>query len=377
MNRLWIRFSLVIGIFILILILLPLGTIVVLEEARLVSIIRDSPGDEGIRLQDVPEGLASITAVVSVIGVALGIWLSRGLSAPIVELSNAAKQIGAGNLEERVPILHHSHELDELATSFNSMAADLERSEMVRNNMLADISHELRTPLTVLSGQLRAALDKVYQLDDEELANLYGQTQHLIHLVEDLHLLAQAEARRLPLNKAELDLAELWQELTANFMLLAEEKGVSFTVDIPPDLPSITADSSRLRQLFSNLLANAFRHTPTGGEVAVTASADDQQVSLAIRDSGEGISGEHLAHLFDRFYRVDASRSRDTGGSGLGLAIAKAMVEAHQGTITAVSAGHNQGSTFTIALPLTNPQPAPSTNPTRVQVQDGPNAHQA
>ena len=199
MNRLWIRFSLVIGIFILVLILLPLGTIVVLEEARLVSIIRDSPGDEGIRLQDVPEGLASITAVVSVIGVALGIWLSRGLSAPIVELSKAAKQIGAGNLDERVPILHHSFELDELATTFNSMAADLERSEMVRNNLLADISHELRTPLTVLSGQLRAALDKVYQLDDEELANLYGQTQHLIHLVEDLHLLPQFSKVKLSL----------------------------------------------------------------------------------------------------------------------------------------------------------------------------------
>ena len=352
MNRLWIRFSLLIGSFILVLILLPLGTIVVLEQARVVSITNDGPGDEGIRLRDVPEGLAGITAVVSIIGVALGVWLSRGLSAPIVALSQAAKQIGAGHLEKRVPILNHSYELNELATSFNSMAADLERSEMVRNNMLADISHELRTPLTVLSGQLRAALDNVYQLDEEELANLYGQTQHLIHLVEDLHLLAQAEARRLTLNKGGVNLAELWAELAANFMLLAEEKGVLFTVNIPSELPQITADSGRLRQVFSNLLANAFRHTPAGGSVGVKAWKQSEQLMVAIRDSGEGVASEHLPHLFDRFYRVDASRSRDTGGSGLGLAIAKATIEAHGGAITAVSAGHNQGSTFTITLPI-------------------------
>lgn len=348
MNRLWIRFSVIISSLSLVIILLW----VVIERIDPV-ISRDGFSfDNDIRLYALPGELAETMILVGTIAVILGVWLSHGLSAPIVALSMAAKQIGSGNLQQRVPMPNHSQELDDLARSFNRMAADLENAETLRKNMLADISHELRTPLTVLSSQLRGAIDEVYALDEEKLANLYSQTQHLIHLVEDLRLLAQAEALQLPLAIDSVNLADLWRELDANFSLVAKEKGIRFRVDTMDQLPNLSADPGRLRQVFSNLLANAIRYTPPGGEIVVSSAIEGEEIVLTIRDTGEGIAPEQLPHLFDRFYRADTSRTRDTGGSGLGLAIVKALVEIHQGKILAESAGHNKGSTITIMLPM-------------------------
>ncbi|MEM7332672.1 MAG: ATP-binding protein [Chloroflexota bacterium] len=348
MNRLWIRFSIIISGFSLLIIPIWVG----LDRLDPVISQNGFAFDEDIRLSALPGELAETMIMVSVIAIILGIWLSRGLSAPIVALSKAANEIGAGDLQQRVPVHHHSQELDDLARSFNRMAADLQHAETLRSNLLADISHELRTPLTVLSGQLHAALDNVVALDEEALANLYGQTQHLIRLVEDLRLLAQAEAHRLPLEIRWVNLADLWYELAANFSLVAEEKGIRFGIETMDGLPSISADPSRMRQIFSNLLANAIQHTPADGEVIVSTVIEGDKIALSIRDSGAGITAEQLPHLFDRFYRTDSSRARDSGGSGLGLAIVKALVETHNGEVTAVSAGLNQGSTFTVKLPI-------------------------
>jgi signal transduction histidine kinase len=348
MNRLWLRFSVIISSLSLVIIALW----IVIERIDPV-ISRDGFSfDKDIRLYALPGELAETMILVSTIAIILGVWLSRGLSAPIVALSKATKQIGSGNLQQRVPLPNHSQELDDLARSFNRMATDLENAETLRKNMLADISHELRTPLTILSGQLHAALDKVCALDEEKIANLYGQTQHLIHLVEDLRLLAQAEAHQLPLAIDSVNLADLWRELAANFSLVAQEKGIRFRVDAMDRLPPLSADPGRLRQVFSNLLANAIRHTPSGGEIVVSSAIEGEQIALTIRDTGEGIAPEQLPHLFDRFYRADTSRTRDTGGSGLGLAIVKALVEIHQGKVLAKSAGHNKGSAITVMLPM-------------------------
>lgn len=352
MNRLWVRFSLIITGFSLVITLLWVGSNFLFDRMDLNIGPNGISIDNEFRANDLPEDIAEITVLVGVIGVLLGVWLSRGLSAPIVALSKAANEIGSGDLGQRVPIPNHSQELDDLARSFNRMAAELENGETLRRNMLADISHELRTPLTVLSGQLHAALDKVVTLGEEDLANLYGQTEHLIRLVEDLRLLALAEAHRLPLEIQRVNLADLWRELAANFSLVAEEKGVRFRVDHIDQLPPISADPGRLRQIFSNLLANAIRHTPPGGEIVVSGEQDADQIALTVRDSGEGIAADQLSHLFDRFYRADASRTRDTGGSGLGLAIVQALVEMHHGEISANSAGLNRGSSFTVRLPL-------------------------
>ena len=348
MNRLWIRFSVVISS--LSLVIIALWNVI----ERLDPVI-SSAGlsfDRDIGLLTLIGELSETMALVGIIAVILGVWLSRGLSAPIVAISEAAKQLGSGDLQQRVPVLRHSQELDDLARSFNRMAAELENAEKLRKNLLADISHELRTPLTVLSGQLHAALDKVYALDEEKLATLYGQTQHLIRLIDDLRLLAQAEAHQLPLSLETIQLADIWRELTANYAPVAQEKGIRLRVETMAELPPLAADPGRLRQVFSNLLVNALRHTPSGGEVIVASAIEGDHIALSIRDTGEGITPEQLPHLFERFYRADTSRTRNTGGSGLGLAIVKALVEVHQGKVFAESAGHNKGATITVMLPI-------------------------
>ncbi len=348
MNCLWIRFSVTISSLSLVIITLW----IVVERMDPVISWDGISFDNEIRLFALFGNLAQTMVLVGIIAVILGVLLSRGLSAPIVALSKAAREIGSGDLQQRVPESNHSQELDDLARSFNRMADDLENAEKLRKNMLADISHELRTPLAVLSGQLLAALDKVYELDEEKLANLYGQTQHLIRLVEDLHLLTQAEGQQLPLAIAPVNLVQLWNELSDNFSLDAQEKGIQLSVEGMDHLPKIHADSGRLRQVFSNLLANAIEHTPPGGEIIVSSVIEEEQIALEIRDTGEGITPEQIPHLFDRFYRVDTSRTRDTGGSGLGLAIVKALVEIHHGKVLAEFAGPNKGSTFTVTLPI-------------------------
>jgi signal transduction histidine kinase len=250
-----------------------------------------------------------------------------------------------------VHVQGNTKEIDELTSAFNKMAADLQHASELRNSLMADVSHELRTPLTVLEGNLRAALDHVYELDDEQIANLYEQTRHLIRLVNELRELALAEAAQLPLDQERMDLVRLVHETIAVFEPLAEEKGIKLVAEAPSGLPPVTGDRSRIRQVLHNLLANALRHTPDGGAVIIAGRADAGRVSLSVQDSGDGIEPQQLGHVFDRFYRTDPSRSRETGGSGLGLAIVKAIVEAHGGAVSAASAGVGMGSTFTISFP--------------------------
>jgi len=221
----------------------------------------------------------------------------------------------------------------------------------LRHNLMADVSHELRTPLTVLEGNLRAALDHVYELDDEQIANLYEQTRHLIRLVNELRELTLAEAAQLPLDQQSFDLRLLVQETVAVFEPLAEEEQVQLVVKMAPNLPFISADRSRMRQVLHNLLVNALRHTPEAGQITLSATAVTGRVRLTVQDTGEGIDPQHIEHIFDRFYRTDPSRTRETGGSGLGLAIVKAIVEAHGGSVAAASAGAGKGTIFTIDLP--------------------------
>jgi signal transduction histidine kinase len=216
---------------------------------------------------------------------------------------------------------------------------------------MADVSHELRTPLTVLKGQLRAALDRVYAFDEVDIANLYEQTDHLIRLVNDLHELAQAEANQLPLSKAPTDVSHLLHEVIQTFQPLADEKQITLQSDIVEPLPVMVIDAARIRQVLHNLLGNALQFTSCDGKVMVNALEFNHELRITVRDNGIGIPPQHIAHVFDRFFRVDASRSRDTGGSGLGLAVARAIIEAHGGTLTAQSPGTNQGTAFTITLP--------------------------
>jgi two-component system OmpR family sensor kinase/two-component system sensor histidine kinase BaeS len=285
-----------------------------------------------------------------VVGTAGGIVIGWVTSAPINNLAKAAHRIGKGELDVRVPV-RGSQEMIDLAETFNKMAAELQHAETLRNNLMADVSHELRTPLTVLEGNLRAALDRVVPLDEAEIANLYAQTRHLIRLVNDLRELSLAEAGQLPLEKTTTNLNNLVSETLQALEPLAAEKEITLLGELSP-FPEMNIDSFRIRQVLFNLLSNALRHTPPAGKISVTGSVSGNFITLSVMDTGEGLEADELAAVFNRFYRADKSRSRDSGGTGLGLAIVKAIIEAHGGRVDAKSAGRSQGSSFTLTLPV-------------------------
>ena len=304
---------------------------------------------------DLPAWLAigSLPLFGLLIGILLSVLMSRSVTRPVSQLAEAAQAIGRRELGYRVQT-KGSQELQDLAQSFNRMAEELEHVERTRRNLMADVAHELRTPLAVLDGNLRAMLDGVHALNEEEIALLYEQTHHLNHLVDDLRELSLAEANRLSLNRQEVDIARLVRETAAHFNLLSKEQGVQLTseLDDHPVHPSL--DENRIRQVLHNLLSNAFRYTPRGGTVTITAKRllMDHAMEITVTDTGAGISPEALSHIFNRFYRTEETVSRDQSGTGLGLAIVKAIVDAHGGVISAQSDGRDKGSTFTLRFPF-------------------------
>jgi signal transduction histidine kinase len=267
-------------------------------------------------------------------------------------MEKGADEIAQGQFGYRVPV-KGSAEMQSVAESFNQMAEQLERQEKLRRDMLADVSHELRHPLHVLLGSQQAILDGVYPLTMQEIDRLLEQTRNLSSLVDDLHELAQAEARELSLHMQRTNLSELLYYTTEAFRPLALSGSIELISDIPQSPVYALVDAARVRQVVQNLLVNAIRYTPAGGSVNVSLSiAERDFVKISIKDSGIGIKPENIASIFDRFYREDSSRERVLPGSGLGLAITKALVEAHGGRIEVHSPGVDLGSTFTVFMPV-------------------------
>jgi len=301
--------------------------------------------------------LAALAA--GVVALILGGILVRQITAPLGELAQAADRIAGGDLGTRVEVTG-SDELDRVGSAFNRMAASLSRQEQLRRNLMADIAHELRTPLSVIQGQVEALQDGVFSLTPDALEPVHSNARLLSRLVEDLRTLAHAEAGRLKLNRQPVSLGELVPNLLNSLRPEAEAGEVTLEARVPADLPPVNADPQRLRQILLNLLSNALRHTPAGGTVLVQASLAGSSTSapahllVTVRDSGPGIGPEELPHIFDRFYRGDKSRSRNSGGTGLGLSIAKQLVEAHGGRIWVESPGIGQGSTFSFIIPLSS-----------------------
>ena len=345
MKRLWVRLSLMISGVLFFMFFLQFLTIT-LERTGMKE---DLDGPPDAPPAEIQQRLIGFMAFSVVVGLGGGIVIGRVVSAPITELVKAADKIGKGDLNTRV-FPHGSQEMIDLADRFNKMAQELEHAETLKNNLMADVAHELRTPLTVLEANLRAALDKVYSLDEAEIANLFGQTRHLTRLVNDLRELALAESKQLHLEKYPTDLNALLAETIQALDPLAAEKSVQLIYQ-PTLLPELSVDPTRIRQAVFNLLSNALRHTPSGGEISVAGKQAKSMVFLSVKDSGEGLLPDQLAAVFDRFYRADKSRSRETGGTGLGLAIVKAIIESHGGQVKAYSEGKGKGSEFTIVLP--------------------------
>jgi signal transduction histidine kinase len=262
--------------------------------------------------------------------------------------------IGSRQLDYRIDTTKGGTEIQAVAKAFNGMAERLEKAETVRKNLLADVAHELRTPLTVIQGNLRAMLDGIYPMSEEEIAGLFDQTLHLTRLVDDLHELAQAEANQLTLDIDDVNIAELVQVCASAFRPLVDEKEIKLRPELLGKLPSISADRTRLAQALHNLINNAIQHTSANGTITIQAEHIAESIVIRVSDTGDGIDPIHLPHVFDRFYRTDSSRMRysDQTGSGLGLAIVRAIVESHGGQVHVESDGRDQGSLFTILLPI-------------------------
>jgi len=268
----------------------------------------------------------------------------RRAAAPVGDLIEASGKVEAGDFSTRVPE-SGPREVRALTRAFNAMSARLEETEQQRRSALADVSHELRTPLTVIQGNLEALLDGVYPADAEHVQPILEETRVLERLIDDLRTLTLVEAGSLVLHREPTDLGALLNEVAASYRSRAEQAGISLTVNVADDVPTLDIDPARIREVVSNLLTNALRHTPRDGKVELSAQLVDDHVEVTVHDTGSGIPPAQLDRIFDRFYR-----SPDSPGSGLGLPIAKSLVEAHGGNITAAS-GLGDGTTMRFTLP--------------------------
>lgn len=293
-----------------------------------------------------------VAGVVATATAALtSLFVSRRIVTPLSIMLVATRRISAGRYDERVPA-GEVDELGALSESFNSMAASLQAAEERRLDLIGDVSHELRTPLSTLQGYMEGFMERVVEPSEETWALLYGEAERMRRVVDDLSQLSRAEAGRLELKRAEVFPAEVVRVAIERMLPLFKEKGVEFASAIPENLPPVSADGDRVVQILTNLLSNALRHTPAGGWITVKAEAQGDSVVFKVEDAGEGIASEHLPHLFERFYRVEKSRSREGGGSGVGLAISRALVDAMGGRIWVESPGLGKGATFTFTLPV-------------------------
>lgn len=303
----------------------------------------------------VTEALALAVLVAFLSALILSLFISRLVVAPVREMMDASERIAGGYYDERVGLSASVENLDELgrlAQSFNQMAASLERTEALRSELIGNVAHELRTPLSSIKGYMEGLIDGVLPAEPETFQQIEREAERLQRLVQDLQELSRVEAHAFELKLLPTPVTRLVDTVVARLAHQFEDKRIVLTTDIPSDLPAVQADESRIGQVLLNLVGNALQYTPAGGAVSIRAYRDGHQVRLVVEDTGIGIAPEHLAHVFERFYRVDKSRSRAGGGSGIGLTIAQHLVHAHGGEIQVASSGPGQGSTFSFTLPV-------------------------
>jgi histidine kinase len=292
---------------------------------------------------------AGIAALAS--AVVLSLILSRGVTSQVQAMSTAAERIAAGQYQERVRI-QGMDELSQLASRFNDMARKLDEVESMRRNLIADVSHELRTPLTAIQGSMEGLIDGVLPETSETYEQIHDEAKRLNRLVDDLQELSRVEAHAFELQLQPVDVPSLVEGTIKRLGSAAAARGVRLEASVSAHLPKPLGDEGRLMQVLSNLTNNALQYTPRGGAVTLSAAVVGGELHVSVRDTGVGIAPDQLPRIFDRFYRIDKSRSRqEGGGSGVGLTIARALVEAHGGRVWAESGGAGKGSTFTFALP--------------------------
>jgi signal transduction histidine kinase len=294
-----------------------------------------------------------------IISVFLALLIARSISKPLQSIAGAAEEIAGGNYDLELPIATLD-ELRSLATSFSHMVQEVKASRQRERDFLANVSHELKTPLTSIQGFSQAILDGTAEEEAERkhaASIIIEEAGRMARLVEELLELARFDAGQIEIARREVNLADVLEECAKRFAFQAEEAGIELEMDVPA-LPPVLGDEDRLTQVFTNLLDNAIKHTPSGGKVKVIAKGVNQKnVKVAVTDTGSGIPPEDLPRIFERFYQVDKSRAGS--GVGLGLAIAKEIIEAHGGSIS-VESVVGLGTKFTVSLPTRAPKSSDS-----------------
>jgi len=313
---------------------------------------------------------AALAAILT--AVLISIFVSRRIVGPIQQMMLASRHIASGHYNERVTV-PGDDELSELARYFNRMAEVLEQTERRRLELIGDVTHELRTPLTAIQGYMEGLMDGVLPSEPATYQLIHHEVTRLQRLVRDLQELSRVESGQIALNRQLVNVHALIQGAVERLRPQFEDKGVVLKLETSENLPPVLIDPDRITQVLLNLIGNALQYTPPNGQVTVQAlvtkptarrslsggrpsvaetSGSQPMITIQVTDTGIGIPPEHLPHIFERFYRVDKSRSRTSGGSGIGLTIARHLVEAHGGRIWARSPGPDQGSTFAFTLPI-------------------------
>lgn len=309
-----------------------------------------SANEDSFRQSIVRSVLLSVIVTGSISTVLL-LVMAHPLLSTLEALTSAAKKVTENELKQRVPV-RSQDEIGQLAKVFNQMADKLAHTEQLRKNMVTDIAHELRTPLSNLRGYMEALRDERIEPSIDLFDALHEQALTLNRLVDDLQELSLADTGHLQLNREAIAVQPLVERAVRFMQQAAKDAKVSINLDISDNMPTLFADVDRISQILINLLRNAVQYTLPNGQIDLKAYSDSERITIKIHNSGEGIPAEHLSYIFERFYRVDPSRTRATGGSGLGLAIVKQLIEAHDGTIT-VDSQLGQGATFTLTFPVT------------------------
>ncbi len=321
------------------------------QEVKLV--VSDPETVSGAFLKDVRKSLTSTMFLVTVLAILLSYFLSRMILSPLKRFTEATEKIAGGDYSNRVKI-STGDEIEELGVSMNKMAESLEKIETLRRELVSNVSHELATPLTNISGYLEALHDGVIRGEEptrKTLELLQEEADRLKTMVIDLRVLSSIESSRFCLDLAPVNLSDIINGAIEKLKPQSEEKGVGLTFEVNGSIPEVSADRNRLTQILINLIDNAIRFTPEGGDAKVSVEASGDQVSIEVSDNGIGISSGDLPHIFERFYRGEKSRSRETGGTGIGLAVVKELVKAHCGEIN-VESTEGKGSRFIFSIPI-------------------------
>ena len=299
-------------------------------------------------------------AVSALTALGVGWYISRRLQRSVTEVASAAAEVAQGHYDIRVSPPELGDDFEALASAFNQMASRLQTVDATRRRLFSDLAHEIRTPVSVLEAYMEALEDGVRTLDSTTAEMLRDQTRRLVRFCADFAALAQAEDSSHSMEPTRVNLHLVVEKVVSASAERYTAKGVRLQSHSGEAAALVMGDFQRLEQVLANLLDNALRHTHSGGSVEVTTSVDSEHLEVSVVDTGVGITAEHVPHVFERFYRADSARNRDHGGAGIGLAIAKALIEAHGGTITARSDGLGQGCTFAVQLPKASSREDPA-----------------